>query len=140
VSEVQELKLMKTLSHHHGRARAISMPALYQAVFSEPMGDKINGTRVLRHLLTALRKEGVPICSISDKDGGGYYLASAGSDLEDYIRRGKAQCLKKLAMLAKLERKSLPEFLGQISIALAREADITAETAETAEETPREEC
>lgn len=121
MSESQELKLMKTLSHHHGCARAISMPALYIAVFGEAPGEKINGTRALRHLLTALRKDGVPICSTSDKDGGGYYLASAGSDLEDYARRLRTQGLKKLALAAKLERKSLPELLGQISLALARE-------------------
>ena len=121
MSESQELKLMKTLSHHHGCARAITMPALHIAVFGEAPGDKINGTRRLRKLLTDLRKEGVPICSTSDQNGGGYYLASAGSDLEDYAKRLRTQGLKKLALAAKLEKKSLPELLGQIGLALARD-------------------
>jgi hypothetical protein len=121
MSESQELMLMKVMSHHHGRARAISMTALHQAVFGRQVGDKINGTRRLRELVTRLKDDGVPICSKSDSDGGGYYLASAGSDLEDYCRRLRAQALRKLAIEAKLRRMALPELLGQISVALARE-------------------
>jgi hypothetical protein len=112
--------LMKILSHHHGRARAISMTALHQAVYGVQAGDKINGTRRLRELITRLKDDGVPICSTSDSEGGGYYLASAGSDLEDYCRRLRAQALRKLVIEAKLRRVALPELLGQISVELAR--------------------
>ena len=120
MSDREENKLLKTLSAHHGRARAISMHALHQAVFGSPIEDKINGTRRLRKIVTGLRREGIPICSVSDKDGGGYFLASAGSDLEDHCRRLRAQALRKLAIEAKLRKMALPELLGQISVALAR--------------------
>jgi hypothetical protein len=68
-----------------------------------------------------LRKEGLPICSVADQNGGGYYLASASSDAEDYLRRLRHQALKKLAMEARIRKVALPELLGQISVALARE-------------------
>jgi hypothetical protein len=97
------------------------MTALHQAVFGERTGDKINGTRGLRKLITKLKEDGLPICSISDQNGGGYYLASAGSDLEDYCRRLRAQWLKKARMEARLRKLALPELLGQTSLALARE-------------------
>lgn len=119
-----EIRLLKTLSHHHGKARAISMPALFHAVFDREMGDKINGTRALRDLVTKLRREGIPICSTADQNGGGYYLASAGSDLEDYCRKLKIQALKKLTIVAKLQNRALPELVGQISINLARDEKI----------------
>jgi hypothetical protein len=97
------------------------MPALHLAVFDSPIDDKINGTRRLRKLVTGLRQEGVPICSVSDQNGGGYYLASAGSDLEDYCQRLRAKSLKGLVMEATLRKMALPALLGQISIALARD-------------------
>jgi len=124
VSNDPENRLLKALSHHHGRARAISMPALFHAVYDKPMGDKINGTRALRDLVTKLRKEGIPICSTASQDGGGYYLASAGSDLDEYCRKLKIQGLKKLAIVAKLQNRALPELIGQISINLARDEKI----------------
>jgi len=54
MNETEELKPLKILSRHQGRARAISMPGLYDALFDEPTGDKdkgkINSTRNLRNL------------------------------------------------------------------------------------------
>jgi hypothetical protein len=121
MNEIHEAKLLKVLAHHHGRARAISMRALYEAVFGGQLNDKINGSRKLRTLVTSLRREGIPICSTADSNGGGYYLVSGSSDLMDYAKRLRIAGLKKLAIAARLEKKSLPELLGQISVALARE-------------------
>ena len=117
-----EGRVLRVLSRHHGEARAISMVGLWSEVFGARMGDKINGTRPLRGILTRLRREGLPICSVSTQDGGGYYLASAGSDLEGYCRRLRNQALRKLLIESKLRNLALPELLGQISINLAREA------------------
>lgn len=115
-----ENRLLRVLATHHGRARAIGMGELYESVYGERWSHRINDTRRLRELITRLKLDGIPICSVSDQRGGGYFLASAGSDLDDYCRRLRLQALKKLAIEAKLRRVALPELLGQISMALER--------------------
>ena len=126
--ERTRMKLLTVLSSHPGPGRAISMVALYREVFGErPEGDKINGTRKLRKYLTSLRREGIPICHSTDTDSGGYYLASAASDVEEQCGRLRAQALKKLMMEAKLRNVALPALLGQIGLALAREEQRSGE-------------
>jgi len=111
-------RLLATLARHIGRSRAIGMVALYEEVFGEKWRDKINDTRKLRELITELRREGVPICSVTTKEGGGYYLASAGSELETYCSKLRTSALKKLALEAKLRNITLPELLGQLTLSL----------------------
>jgi len=111
-------RLLATLSRHIGRSKAIGMAALYEDVFGEGWRDKVNDTRELRRLITELRKEGVPICSVTTKEGGGYYLASAGSELEAYCSKLRTSALKKLALEAKLRNITLPELLGQLTLSL----------------------
>ena len=112
-------RLLATLSRHIGRGKAIGMAALYEEVFQEEWQDKVNDTRKLRELITELRREGVPICSAMTKEGGGYYLASAGSELEAYCSKLRTAALKKLALEAKLRRMTLPELLGQLTLSLS---------------------
>ena len=111
-------RLLATLSRHIGRSKAIGMAALYEEVFQKEWQDKINDTRKLRDLITELRREGVPICSVTTTAGGGYYLASAGSELEAYCAKLRTQALRKLALEAKLRRMTLPELLGQLTLNL----------------------
>jgi hypothetical protein len=120
MSAEHELRLMKVLGHHPGKNRAVGAGALYEAVFGRPWRDKIRDTRRLRHLITRLRNDGYPICSSSDGEGGGYYLASAGSELDDHCKRIHGRAMRLLVMEARLRKLSLPELMGQISIALAR--------------------
>jgi hypothetical protein len=120
-SDLHELRLIRTLGHHPGRNRAIGAGALYEAVYQRPWRDKIRDTRRLRKLITRLRNDGYPICSSSDAEGGGYFLASAGSELDDHCKRIHARAMRLLVMEARLRKVALPELLGQISIALARE-------------------
>ena len=117
----QKLKLMTEISGRIGRSRAIGMGELYEIVFEEPYESRINGTRKLRSLVTELRKEGIPICSVSSSGGGGYYLASAGSDLDDYCRRIRTRALKLLQMESKLRKTALPTLLHQIQLDLGME-------------------
>lgn len=117
-----ELKLMKALSKHPGKTRAIGMGELYEAVYGKPYNNKINGTRQLRKVITKLREEGQPICSTSGKAGGGYFMASAGSDLQQYCDRLRNQALRKLALMAKLRKQTLPQLLGQIQMELKGES------------------
>jgi len=58
-------RLLAELTSHVGEANAIGMPALYQAVFDRPWSNRINDTRHVRRLITIMRGEGVPICSVS---------------------------------------------------------------------------
>ena len=108
-------RLLAELTSHIGEMNAIGMPALYQAVFNRPWSDRINDTRQIRRLVTAMREEGVPICSVASAPGG-YYLAAAGSELADYLRRDKFRALRILARSAKILKTSLPNYLGQLKI------------------------
>ncbi len=109
-------RLMTELSKHVGQPHAIGMGELYFAVFRREWKNRINDTRRLRTLITLLRREGVPICSVSDNSGGGYYLASVGSDLENYCQRITNRGLKILAQAAKLRKVTLPKLLGQLAL------------------------
>jgi len=110
-------KLLYAITKHVGKTRSISMSELYQKIFGE-VPKNINQARIIRKLITELRKEGVPICSDTDREGGGYYLAAAGSELENYCKRLRIRAIKILKMEANLIGKPLPDLLGQIIIAM----------------------
>jgi len=111
-----KMRLMAAITKHVGKTRCISMVNLYRHVFQKDEGDKINGTRRLRDLVTELRDEGIPIVSSISRTGGGYYLASTASDLDDYCGKLKTKALKLLNRMSKLRGMALPELLGQMSI------------------------
>jgi hypothetical protein len=111
-------RLLSEMTSHIGEANAISMSALYTVAFDRPWNDKINNTRPLRKLITTLREEGVPICSVSTHTGGGYYLAAAGSELVQYLRRSERRALLILKRNAKIKKISLPNYLGQIKLGM----------------------
>jgi len=113
--------VLRILSRHVGANRKIGMGELYCAVFGESWSNRINDTRALRKVITELRHEGVPICSIADSTGGGYYLASAVSELSGYCERLRTQALKKLALEAKIRGISLHELLGQMTMNFSAE-------------------
>jgi hypothetical protein len=109
-------RLQTALCSHVGEINAISMPALYEAVFYRPWDERINDTRALRHLITAMREEGIPICSTSSMTGGGYYLAAGTSELVDYLRKTERRALLILMRNSKIKKVSLPEYLGQLKL------------------------
>jgi hypothetical protein len=112
-------RLLAELSGRISEPNAISMPALFEVVYGRPWHDKVNGTRDIRKLITDLRAEGVPICSSTAKDGGGYYLAAAGSELTNYLRRTERRALLILQRNAKIKKISLPNYLGQLRLEMA---------------------
>lgn len=114
-------KLVMILMQHVGRTRMIGMAELFMAVFDRPVQNRINDTRLLRTYITELRKDGIPICSVSSVDGAGYYVASASSELDDYCSRLKTQALKKLAQVARLKKIGLPALVGEIQMNLGME-------------------
>ena len=109
-------RLKSAMFDHVGEVNAISMTALYEAVFERPWNDRINDTRALRHLITALREDGVPICSTSSQHGGGYYIAAAGSEFIDFLRKTERRALLILMRNARMKKVSLPEYLGQLKL------------------------
>lgn len=109
-------RLWAELSSHIGEANAIGMSALYVAVYDRPWSNRINDTRAIRTLITSLREEGVPICSVATSGAGGYYLAAAGSELTAYLRRDKFRALRILGRDAKILKTTLPNYLGQIKL------------------------
>lgn len=116
--EAYKIRLLQEMSRHVGKARAIGMGELYERVFEESYGHRINDTRHLRTLISELRVNGVPICSAVDCSGGGYYLASAGSELNGYCDRLINMAIKKLTQVAILKNRALPELLGQLQLDL----------------------
>lgn len=114
--EARRARVMTIMAGHIGSHNAIGMGELYEEVFGEPWEHRINDTRALREVITDLRAEGVPICSAADRAGGGYYLAAAGSELQDYLRRSERRALKILKRNARIKRISLPNYLGQIRL------------------------
>lgn len=116
-------KLLAELTSHIGEHNAIGMAALYEAVFHLPWNNRVNDTRKLRRLVTILRTEGVPICSVAKSNGGGYYLAAAGSEFAEFIRRYKYRALRILSRLAKMMKTTLPNYLGQLKLEAESKAD-----------------
>lgn len=110
-------RLLEVLFDHIGKENAVSMDVLFEKVYSEAAPNKINDTKKVRKLITAVRNQGRAIASTCARDGGGYYIPRAGSELEEYLRRMLHQpALRKLAMEAKIRKVSLPELIGQMSI------------------------
>lgn len=114
--DILKLRILEELTKHVGRTRALGMGELYRIVFGKGWANRINDTRDLRILIRELRRKGQPICSTSGRQGGGYYLASAGSELNDYCTRLRVRALKILNQEARIRRISLPDLVGQIHI------------------------
>jgi len=115
-------RLLAVMMNHIGAHNAIGMAELFQEVWGGIWENRINDTRALRQLVTELRFEGVAICSVSYKSGGGYYLAAAGSELVQYLRRTEIRALKILMRNAKIKKVSLPNYLGQIKLNMEAES------------------
>lgn len=111
-------QLLMLMPQHIGKSRTIGMGELYEKVFGEAYSHRINDTKRLRKLITELRRDGVPICSSASRFAGGYYLASAGSELADYCEKLRHQGLRKLSLEAKIRKISLAELVGQLRLDL----------------------
>jgi len=114
-------RLLEALYGHIGEEHAIGMDALHEWVFDEKVEHKINDTRKLRTLISALRRNVMTIGSVNSRDGGGYYLIRAASELDEYlVRMYRKPALKKLEMEARLRKIALPELLGQMMMNLGQ--------------------
>lgn len=114
----EELKnrLSTVLMRHIGKSKAVSMGMLYREVYGEDPKNQVNDTRRLREAVTTLRREGIPVCSSA---AAGFWLASAGSELERYCAALRRSALRKLKMESELRKTSLPALLGEIQLGIA---------------------
>ena len=122
-ADVYQHKLLSVLTGRISEPNAISMTALFEEVYERPWHDKVNDTRDIRKLVAFMHHQGVPICSTSSKNGGGYYLAAAGSELAAFLKKRKIQALAKLHDNAKMMKISLPNYLGQIKMEMEGKSD-----------------
>jgi len=113
-----ESRILKVLAGHTGRSRVIGMGELYEKIFGKQWHNRINDTKKLRTAITALRREGVPICSDPSPSGGGYYNASTPGELNAYLDRDKRRAINILAKCAAMRQIALPELLGQLQLEL----------------------
>jgi len=109
-------RLQRALFEHIGKGNAISMTALYEAVFDRPWDDRINDTRALRTLITAMRNDGIAIGSTSSKNGGGYYQPAEGSEYVDYLKKREIKAMVILRQNSQAKKVSLPAYLGQLQL------------------------
>lgn len=112
-------RLMMEMYMHVGRSNIVSEAALFSAVFEKPCNSH-DIARPLRSLITELRRDGVAICSSNSKNSGGYWLASAGSELNDYCQKLRIRALKVLGMEAKIRKMTLPDLMGQVQLDLRK--------------------
>ncbi|MBW2052732.1 MAG: hypothetical protein JRG97_15630 [Deltaproteobacteria bacterium] len=112
--EIIESRVLQILVNHVGQENAIDMGDLYERVFKKSWKNKINDTRPLRDVIEKLRWRGVRICS----DCAGYFVASCGSELDDYLSRTRRRHLKGLAREAAMRRITLHTLLGQMQLNL----------------------
>jgi len=118
LTEARKSRLKDELMEHIGRANAIGMGELFELIYGEGWTHRINDTRGIRRLITALRNEGRPICSVAHRTGGGYYLAAAGSELEVYLKNNERRALRVLARNSRIKKIALPDYLGQVRLEL----------------------
>lgn len=114
-----ENRTMQILMRHIGANRVVGMGELYESVYGEKWKHRINDTRPIREVVTKLRRDGVPICSVVSGAGGGYYLAGSAAELDEQCKRIEMQALKKLKQASLMRQLSLPELLGQLQTNLA---------------------
>lgn len=112
-------RLKSVMMNHVGPSRKIGMGELFEEVFEEGYGHRINDTKFLRVLVDELQKEGIRICSSRSSVNGGYWLAATPTELNGYCDGLKTEAVRKLAKVAGLQRQALPELLGQMALNLS---------------------
>ena len=118
--EALKTRLLMVMAAHVGRSNTIGMGELYEEVFGETYNHRINDTRRLRGLITELRRDGTAICSSVRNSDNGYWLASAGSELDEYCNKLRDRAIKIFMMEAKIRKISYAELLGQLQLNLQK--------------------
>ncbi|MBN2060731.1 MAG: hypothetical protein JW882_09985 [Deltaproteobacteria bacterium] len=125
LEERRELKsrLKGVMMNHVGPSRKIGMGELYEKVFGEGYGHRINDTKMLRVFIDELQREGIRICSSRSNSNGGYWLAATATELNGYCDVLKTEIVHKASKVAALQRLALPDLLGQMALNLEHGAE-----------------
>lgn len=120
-----ERKVFDVLLRHRGKGSALDGKQLASQA-------EIDGsTRIIRRVVGALRrKHGVAVCSSLCRGNSGYYLADSAEELEEaaawLVRLG----LKILSAAARMKKKTMAEFMGQLRFDELETSDGGGEDAE----------
>lgn len=108
-------ELLLLLMNHKGQARGIHMDAI--ASITGQAG------RQLRHLVSELREEGVPVCG---KPETGYFLAETAEELEQFcVNFLERRALHSLRLSSRLRRVPLSVLAGQLALRIERESQLS---------------
>ena len=110
-----EKAILVTMMNHIGRNNSIGMAELFSLVYQRPWTNRVYDTRPIRKTITRMRAKGIPILSSTDAETGGYYLASVGSEKDNYCEKLTSQAVKKLQMVAKIKGVRLSGYLKQLA-------------------------
>jgi hypothetical protein len=112
------LKLYSVMLAHVGPNQKIGMGELFETVFEKPYHHRINDTKLLRKLITEMRRDGQPVLSDSSATHGGYWISASGSELNAYCEKGKRRALRILGRISRMKKVSLGDYLGQMRLEL----------------------
>jgi predicted DNA-binding transcriptional regulator YafY len=112
---VTSAELLSLLQAHTGQAKGIHMDAL-EATTGAP-------ARQLRHLISELREEGVPVCG---KPETGYFLAETAYELDQFcIKYLEQRALHSLRISSRLRRIPLSVLAGQLALRVENESQLS---------------
>lgn len=104
--ETKALTLELLANFHVGQRYGITA-----AVLAAQAGITV---RELRHIITALREDGVGVCGTPET---GYFLAQTDKELEEYcIKFLRDRALHSLRLISRLTHTALPVLVGQLKL------------------------
>jgi hypothetical protein len=107
-----EMDFLMILTEYRGRENAIDGNALALRAGIEDRDPR----RIVRKVVSKLRRDhGVAICSNS-MEPSGYYLAATADELDDAAASLIGRGLKILSAAARMKKKTLAEFMGQLKL------------------------
>jgi len=104
----EEAKVARVLERHRGRERAVTTAWLERLTGLPDRAVR----RVCRDLVM---RHGVAVCSVT-AGAPGFYLAATAEELREVTGKLKVRGVKILARAAALEKRPLPEYLGQLRL------------------------
>jgi hypothetical protein len=104
------------LAEHVGAKNGI---AARQLVFQLLGCFSAGGERQLRHVIEALRNEGVPVCAHPST---GYFVAGDAKDIDSTCLFLYHRAMTSLRQVAAMKRVALPDFRGQLHLPIEGEA------------------
>ncbi len=97
--------LQRVLATHIGKDKGVTAEALARALDIP--------ARMVRHLVTELREEGVAVCG---HPSNGYFIAETPEELNATCKFLRGRAMKSLELESRLRKIPLPDLLGQLHL------------------------